>query len=280
MQSRHDGSARVCRFILLAGLLALGALPAGAQPQPMPGPGARRNVGPSPYDGYAVPAEILAGKAADWLAAEATAAAVLPAEQRHVKRVDRLLSAAVAAKAVGQDAGPAWGSKTYGDGTAAAKAFAGFTELLDGKVDNLMALAAALAGENLQGGWRDLALGLRQASGANEGKLINPQAVLALYLLGLPYPGGSKDKDNSAIAALRFFGSAPAESQKAVADAVLKGKAEPACQEYLTRLLPGFLESMFRNFQSQPPSAELGRLMVELTDDPRSKANRAAMLPK
>ena len=52
-----------------------------------------------------------------------------------------------------------------------------------------------------------------QASGANEGKLINPQAVLALYLLGLPYPGGSKDKDNSAIAALRFFGSAPAESQ-------------------------------------------------------------------
>lgn len=280
MESRHDGSARVCRFILLAALLALGALPASAQPQPMPAPGARRNLGPSPYDGYAVPAEILAGKAAEWLVTEATAATALPPEQRHAKRVDRILSAAVAARAVGKDTGPAWGSTAYGEGTPATKAFAGFSELLDGKADQVMALAAALASENLQGGWRDLALGLRQAAGTNEGKLINPQAVLALYLLGMPYPGGSKEKDNSAIAALRFFGGAPAESQKAVAEAVLKGKAEPACQDYLTRQLPGFLESMFRNFQSQPPSAELGRLMVELTDDPRSKANRAAMLPK
>jgi|GEM_PF-3535786 len=77
MQSRHDGSARVCRFILLTGLLALGALPANAQPQPGALPLGRRTAGPSPYDGYAVPAEILAGKAADWLAAEATAAAAL-----------------------------------------------------------------------------------------------------------------------------------------------------------------------------------------------------------
>lgn|GEM_PF-2765270 len=157
------------------------------------------------------------------------------------------------------------------------KAFTGFGELLGGKADSLMPLAAALASEDLQGGWRDLALGLRQATGdAKAGPAISRQAILGLYVLGLPYPGGSKDKDNSAIAAMRVFGSAPAEAQKAIVDAVLKGKAEPACQDYVRRL-PDFLESMFRNRQTECP--ELGRLMVALTDDPGRRSTRAAMLP-
>lgn len=279
MESRHEGSARVHRFILLAGLVALGAWPARAQ-QPQPGaiPLGRRAAGPSAYDGYAVPAEVLAGKAAEWLAGEATAAAALPVEQRHVKRVDRLLSAAVAAKLAG--GGPAaadWGTKAYGAGSPAAKAFTGFGELLGGKADHLMALAAVLAGENLQGGWRDLALGLRQAAGdAKVGPATSPQAIMGLYVLGLPYPGGSRDKDNSAIAAMRVFAGAPAEVQKAIVDAVLKGKAEPACQEYVRRL-PDFLESMFRNRQTECP--ELGRLMIALTDDPGRRSTRTAMLP-
>lgn len=237
-----------------------------------------RQAKPSPYQGYVVPEAVSGGQAAIWLRKEAAVAGALPEGERHVKRLDRILSAAIAASSLTDEKAAAWCRTAYGQNSPAANAFAGFRGILAGRTDTIVSLADAVAGESLQAGWRDLAVAVRRMPGGKEGGPKYSHAATVLYLLGMPYPG-SVGKERNSLAACRYFGTAPVEFQKAVVDAVIKGRNSPGCRD-LAKRLPGFLEMMFRYFPTSPPSPELGRLMMELTGNSHRRSYRASLLPK
>ena len=132
---------------MLSGALAgMCLMPAMAQPKPPPGGmptrGAirlraneerQKETGPAYAQLYTVPEEILAGKAKEWLEAQAKALDGIPLGKRHEERLRDVFSASLAVRTGRLDAGE-WGKKLYGEDTVARQVYDALGRIHNGEV--------------------------------------------------------------------------------------------------------------------------------------------------
>ncbi|MCK5802524.1 MAG: hypothetical protein KAI66_06810, partial [Lentisphaeria bacterium] len=266
-------------FVALAFVLSpiLLAQPKRRQPPP------KRPGGPHWRDArnlvYSVPQPILSGQSESWLTKQVADFTRVPALHRHRRQVPRILSLSLAVRALPEAQRAEWRARLFAPKTPADTVFAVFTELLDGKFDNLMQLQSTVADENVGTGWRILASALHKVQADAPSLRIADQAIGALYLVGIPsggMPGKNKTVPHIKVV-LAYIEALPEDMQKALAAAVVKGKTAPASARFVKLLrssLGKFVEYRICK------SIHLARLHVELMDTPRKKIRAAQKLTR
>jgi len=264
---------------VVAGMCLMSAM---AQPQPppggMPNRGASRlraneerqkETGPAYAQLYTVPEEILAGKAKEWLEAQAKALDGIPLSKRHEERLRDVFSASLAVRVGRLDAGE-WGKKLYGEDTVARQVYDALGRIHNGEVAALPVLIDAVPeGEKVGAGWVFMAYGLRTAA---EELAVAPDPMSVPILT---FAGGSfgflvspeiKEEMKNMPQIVRI----PVAAQEPIADAILAAKGGPAWQTYcasVQKYLHVFLGSMSSNNRTRP----LAKLLVGLCTDPQVK---------